>query len=179
MTKIELIDWTLEEAQQLRSEEDRHNEPSPSLGRLLCIPEEDFLEPDRSEPTAQVISFPTQPSTAYHATVGEPVVTEKTGVPDLFIASMVEKPPFEKSLAAEEQKSALLMAIMEPTIQTDQAYRDRAIALRWALRDIKANRLNWSPISGHGLQALIDLGLVEVVRNEPILTNAGLSAVIR
>jgi len=95
MTKIDLIDWTLEEAQQPRSEEARHNETFSSLSRLLSILEDDPLEPGRSEPTAQVISFPNQPSTAYHATVGEPVVTEKTGVPDLPIASTVEKPPFE------------------------------------------------------------------------------------
>jgi hypothetical protein len=50
---------------------------------------------------------------------------------------------------------------------------DRAIALRWTLRDIKAKRLKLSPVSDADLRALIDLGLVEMRGDAPVLTNAG------
>jgi hypothetical protein len=50
---------------------------------------------------------------------------------------------------------------------------ERAIALRWALRDIKAKRLNLSPVREVDLRALLDLGLVEMRDDVPVLTNAG------
>jgi hypothetical protein len=50
---------------------------------------------------------------------------------------------------------------------------ERAIALRWTLRDIKAKRLKLSPVSERDLSTLIDLGLVEVRDDVPVLTNAG------
>jgi len=50
---------------------------------------------------------------------------------------------------------------------------ERAIALRWTLRDIKAKRLKLSPVSNVDLRALIDLGLVEARDDAPVLTNAG------
>jgi hypothetical protein len=109
---------------------------------------------------------------------GEAVAVEEVNAADLPAAAPVEEPSLAKPLATETPKSALLMAIIEPSIHADQVHRDRAIALRWVLRDIKANRLSWSPINQHDLQTMIDLGLVEIVRNEPVLTNAGLSAAI-
>jgi hypothetical protein len=39
---------------------------------------------------------------------------------------------------------------------------ERAIALRWVLRDIKAKRLKLSPISESDLRTLIERGLIEV-----------------
>jgi hypothetical protein len=50
---------------------------------------------------------------------------------------------------------------------------ERAIALRWRLRDIKAGRLRLSPISEDDLSALTELGLVEVRDDGPVLTQAG------
>jgi hypothetical protein len=50
---------------------------------------------------------------------------------------------------------------------------ERGIALRWMLRDIKARRLKLSPVSDADLSALIDLGLVEMRDDAPVLTNAG------
>jgi hypothetical protein len=50
---------------------------------------------------------------------------------------------------------------------------ERAIALRWTLRDIEAKRLKLSPVSDADLRALIDLGLVEMRDDTPVLTNAG------
>jgi hypothetical protein len=53
---------------------------------------------------------------------------------------------------------------------------DRAIALRWTLRDIKAKRLKLSPVSDADLRTLINLGLVEMRDEAPVLTNAGHAA---
>jgi hypothetical protein len=50
---------------------------------------------------------------------------------------------------------------------------ERAIALRWTLRDIKAKRLKLSPVSAGDLNILTELGLVEMRDDVPVLTNAG------
>jgi hypothetical protein len=50
---------------------------------------------------------------------------------------------------------------------------ERAIALRWTLRDIKAKRLKLSPPSPVDLAALAELGLIEVRDDVPVLTQAG------
>ena len=50
---------------------------------------------------------------------------------------------------------------------------ERAIALRWMLRDIKAKRLKLSPIGESDLATLTDLGLIEMRDDAPVLTQAG------
>jgi hypothetical protein len=48
----------------------------------------------------------------------------------------------------------------------------RSIDLVWTLRDIKAKR-TLLPVDPDHLQELIDLGLVEMKGDVPVLTNAG------
>ena len=50
---------------------------------------------------------------------------------------------------------------------------ERAIALRWMLRDIKAKRLKLSPVSAADLSTLAELGLIELCDGAPVLTPAG------
>lgn len=50
---------------------------------------------------------------------------------------------------------------------------DRAIALRWTLRDIKAKRLKLSPAKESDLDILTELGLIEMRDDAPVLTPAG------
>ena len=50
---------------------------------------------------------------------------------------------------------------------------DTAIRLRWALRDIKAKRTKFTPVSQSDLMALIELGLIEMRDEEPMLTDEG------
>jgi hypothetical protein len=50
---------------------------------------------------------------------------------------------------------------------------ERAIALRWTLRDIKAKRLKLSPVSEADLTVLTELGLIEIRDDAPVLTPAG------
>ena len=49
---------------------------------------------------------------------------------------------------------------------------DTAIRLRWALRDIKGKRTKLSPVSPGDLETLIEMGLVEMRDDAPLLTNA-------
>jgi hypothetical protein len=52
---------------------------------------------------------------------------------------------------------------------------EKAIDLRWTLRDIQARRLKLSPISDEDLKTLTDLGLVERRDEGLVLTPAGIA----
>ena len=54
---------------------------------------------------------------------------------------------------------------------------DRAIRLRWTLRDIKAKRTSYSPVSPDDLRTLIAIGFVELRDDVPVLTNEGHRAI--
>jgi hypothetical protein len=184
MTEIDLVDWTIQEAQHLKAE---RREPSDvndksSLDKLLGVLERESAGRNDPEGAAALISVP--PS--IQLTVEEPIArpsgeavsaTKPVTVPDLpAVASAVSSISAEASTA--EPKSALLMAIVEPDIYTARAERDRAVALRWVLRDIKNNRLKWWPVNENDLRTLIEMGLVEMRNDAPVLTNAGVSAII-
>ena len=53
---------------------------------------------------------------------------------------------------------------------------EKAIGLRWTLRDIQARRLKMSPVSDEDLRTLTDLGLVDVRDEGLVLTPAGIAA---
>jgi hypothetical protein len=50
---------------------------------------------------------------------------------------------------------------------------ERAIGLRWSLRDIQGRRLKMSPVSREDLSVLTDLGLIELRDEGLVLTQAG------
>ena len=50
---------------------------------------------------------------------------------------------------------------------------ERAIGLRWSLRDIQGRRLKMAPVSYEDLRVLTDLGLIELRDEGPVLTQAG------
>lgn len=54
---------------------------------------------------------------------------------------------------------------------------DRAIALRWALRDILAGRTKFLPLADDDLHALIERGLAEMHDEAPALTETGHAAI--
>jgi hypothetical protein len=54
---------------------------------------------------------------------------------------------------------------------------ERAIELRWTLRDIQADRLSLMPASDDDLNVLTELGLVEMHDGVPVVTPAGLAVV--
>jgi hypothetical protein len=51
---------------------------------------------------------------------------------------------------------------------------DNAIRLRWALRDIRGKRLKLTPVDPNDLRTLVDVGYVEIVDGNPVVTAAGL-----
>ncbi|WP_291865717.1 hypothetical protein [Bradyrhizobium sp.] len=53
---------------------------------------------------------------------------------------------------------------------------DRAIALRWSLRDILGGRFKLLPVKDEDMHTLIELGLVEMRDDAPVVTPAGLAA---
>jgi hypothetical protein len=52
---------------------------------------------------------------------------------------------------------------------------EKAIGLRWTLRDIQARRLKLSPVSDEDLSTLTGLGLIEVRDEGLVLTPAGIA----
>jgi hypothetical protein len=54
---------------------------------------------------------------------------------------------------------------------------DTAIHLRWVLRDIKGKRLKMSPVSPENLRTLLEMGLIEVREEVPVLTSEGERAI--
>jgi hypothetical protein len=50
---------------------------------------------------------------------------------------------------------------------------DTAIRLRWALRDIKGKRTKLTPVSPSDLKSLLEMGLIEMRDDAPLLTNEG------
>jgi len=50
---------------------------------------------------------------------------------------------------------------------------ERAIGLRWALRDIQSRRLKLSLVSDDDLRVLSELGLIEIREEGPVLTHTG------
>lgn len=181
MTEIDLVDWTIQEAQQLKSERCQPSDldGGPSLDRLLAVLEPDPVGATNSEePVARIASAPSM-----QMAVEEPTSGRAVAVPEPVVASNMSAVANTASWTsaearAEKPKSALLMAIVAPDIYTARADRDRAIALRWVLRDIKNNRLKWWPVDQHDLRDLIDMGLVELRNDAPVLTNTGVNAII-
>lgn len=165
MTEIDLVDWTIQEAQQLKS---GRRQPSdldggPSLDRLFAALEPEPVRPTNpEEPVAQIASAPSMQMAVEEPTSGRAVaMPEPDAASDL--SAVAQTASWTSAEArAKRPKSALLMAIVAPDIYTARADRDRAIALRWVLRDIKNNRLKWWPVDQHDLRDLIDMGLVEL-----------------
>ncbi len=54
---------------------------------------------------------------------------------------------------------------------------DTAIRLRWALRDIKAKRTKLTPVSPNDSKTLLEMGLINMSFDAPLLTNEGHHAI--
>jgi hypothetical protein len=54
---------------------------------------------------------------------------------------------------------------------------ERAIALRWTLRDVLANRTKFLPVADADLELLAEMGLIEMQDDAPALTPAGMAAI--
>ncbi len=180
MSKLDLVNWTMRAAKQLRPEHHMQSdiERSSSLSSILL----GVLGGERGEPSSEGI----RPANVHGVQLTEvdPIVSPSLepveGTSDT--ASYLPADPQSAPLAPANGQVApmcpLLKAIVEPDIYTAPTDRDRAIVLRWVLRDIKANRLKLSPVDKRDLLDLIDLGLVEMRNDAPVLTNAGVAAIV-
>ena len=176
MSNSDLVNWTMREARQLSPEHHLHSaiEGSPSLSNLLEV-----LEGERGEPTEGIRPINVH---SVQLTVGSPTAqppSDNTVVPKPEAAfDLPARTPSAPAHGQASPMSPLLKAIVEPDIYTAPADRERAIVLRWVLRDIKANRLKLSPVDQLDLRDLIDMGLVEMRNDAPVLTPAGVDAIV-
>ena len=90
----------------------------------------------------------------------EAVVSEPAGE-ETNATRVDDKPPLASQGTAAAQTRS-------PLVGLDL---DTAIRLRWALRDIKAKRTKLTPVSPSDLKTLIEMGLVEMRDDAPMLTN--------
>ena len=183
MPDIHLINWTIEEAKLLKAERPRPSDvnPIPSLDQLLVWPE-DHPSGQAPEPADSVARSTLIQSTAEMAPVMPPS-NDAVAAPKPKTASY--SPGASSGSAAwasvsisaevrtEESKSPLPTAIIKPDIDAAPLDRDRMIALRWVLRDIRSNRLKWWPIDQHDLRTLIEMGFVERRDGIAVLTSKG------
>jgi hypothetical protein len=65
----------------------------------------------------------------------------------------------------------------KPDLQMSHLDLDTAIRFRWALRDIKGKRTKLTPVSPEDLRTLIEMGLIEMRDEVPVLTNEGERAI--
>ena len=176
MRNLDLIDWTMQEGRQLSPEHRTHSAVDGSFDRLLEAFKE-RLKPNTDDTISQISPIiqlddesPTEQS------FSEVVAPPKPDIVSNLPAPTPAAPPADGWV--DPQMSNLLKAIVKPDIYTARADRDRAIALRWVLRDIKSNRLNWSPVNQHDLRILTIMGLAEMRDDAPVLTNAGISVIV-
>jgi hypothetical protein len=91
-------------------------------------------------------------------------------------SQLLMRPEASVTETADAGENATAMAD-QPRSVLDGLNLDTAIRLRWALRDIKAGRIKFTPISQNDLMALIDLGLIEMRDDVPQLTDEGHHAI--
>lgn len=171
-----IVAWTIQEVQELRNERaPKKTEAEPNT-RLVA------LAADALQTISQIVRLPRneRESDDLGACPSSSVV-ERHALAEAPESDTVPKPtqdlPPVSSAIAAGPLSSLLKAIVKPDIYTASIDRDRAINLRWALRDIKSNRLKFLPIDQQDLEDLMDMGLVEMRDNAPFLTSAGVCAI--
>jgi len=167
----------MQEARQIRPEHRTHSAADGSFDGLLEALKE-RLTPNTDDKISQIACAPSIQLADESPT--EQSFSEVVAPPEPDIVSNLSALTPAARLAdgwVDAEMSNLLKAIVKPDMYTARADRGRAIALRWVLRDIKSNRLKWSPINQHDLRILTIMGLVEMRDDAPVLTNAGVSVI--
>jgi hypothetical protein len=62
-----------------------------------------------------------------------------------------------------------------PNVKMTEIELSRAVQLRWTLRDILSNRTKISPLKPDHVEQLVEFGLIEIVDDVPLVTEAGKS----
>jgi hypothetical protein len=184
MSDLDLVNWTMREAKQLGPERHMHgeNEATPSLDNLLEVLEGERGKPEMGGNRAVSIrsvqvafSEPVPPRSDTSETPQPGIAADQRTFPN--VPPPVPAGFLAMRISSAQPMSPLLKALLEPDIYTTPADRERAIMLRWVLRDIKADRLKLSPADQRDLRDLTDMGLVEIRNNTPVLTTAGTDAI--
>jgi len=108
-----------------------------------------------AEPTPSV-DRPIAEKPASEAVVSEPAGEEAN-------ATWVDDQPTSASQGTMAEQTSSPWAALD---------LDTAIRLRWALRDIKAKRTKLTPVSPSDLKTLLEMDLVKMRDDAPVLTNA-------
>lgn len=181
MANFDLVNWTMQKARQLNPVDrmPRETEGSHLLDRLLEVLEGEPAEATYLPANPQQAISPTASATNVQPPDNSPMAPQADEIGDGTAGTPLDFPistqaaPLAPEDVANVPMSALLNAIAAPDIYTARADRERAITLRWVLRDIKANRLELSPVDELDLRDLIEIGLVEMRNGVPALTYAG------
>jgi hypothetical protein len=180
MATFDLVNWTMQTARQLNpvNRAPREAEGSQVLrGELIKATD---LSTNPQEKISRVDNFPNFPLSddkSIAALADELADGNEANAVSDFPVSTHAAPLVPADVPAIPM-SALLKAVVKPDIYTSPSDRERAITLRWILRDIKANRLKLSPVDELDLRELIEMGLVETRNDVPVLTSAGIRAIL-
>ena len=99
-----------------------------------------------------------------------PIATENAAVESALVNLKATPAPEAERENETTTANRALLPLMGLDLNT-------AIRLRWALRDIKAKRTKLTPVSPSDLKTLIEMGLVEMRDDAPMLTNEGHQAI--
>jgi hypothetical protein len=159
MKHFDLIDWTIQKAMRLRPVERQtlsaSNGPSSTDMMEVFEPERAKLSTEEKKQTPRgpdIQTMAEQAATPFprDVVVAVPKATDAERSPVVVSVG--------SSIAAEtwltEPYSNLRKTVAQTTKQIDPT---RLIDLRWALRDIRSERLKWSPVSSNDLQMLFEM----------------------
>jgi hypothetical protein len=165
-----LVAWTIQEARQLSGKDFKPNKPDAKSKKLLGSLAAEAL---------QTISRVVNPARHGHEseTQTERSIPQIVVKPEQDTYAEPQNTPSVSLVDPAKANSPLLKAIVKPDIYTAPIDRNRAIDLRWILRDIRNNRLKLSPVDQRDLDELMELGLVEMGDNVPVLTRVGVAAI--
>jgi hypothetical protein len=171
-----IVAWTIQEVQELRTERAPNRTEAKTNSRLGTF------ATDALQTISQIVGLPRNERESEDLrarpnsdVVEQPILVEAPESDT--VAKPAQDLPLVSSAIPAGPLSSLLKAIVKLDSYVAPIDRDRAINLRWALRDIKNNRLKLSPVDQQDLKDLIYMGLVEMRDNAPVLTSAGVCAI--
>ena len=107
---------------------------------------------------------PPSPPTFFDEEPAPPALNQPNNVEPAVSTAAVPLPGDAESAVRPTQQPKSLLARLD---------LDTAIRLRWVLRDIKAKRTKFMPVNADDLRTLIEMGLIEMRDEVPVLTNEG------
>lgn len=161
MKDFHLINWTMEVAKDLTA--------SPTVKAALPAASnvQDNAEPDHPRVSGVVAEPMAKPP--------ERRISGKSPEAELLASTVTPESAITPETITADSKSTLRPGV--PPIHARRALNNRAIDLRWVLRDIAADRFRFSPMNRLDLQILIESQLVEIRAGVPCLTDAGKNAI--